>query len=255
MNLYLLLTLLFFVLSLAGLWGIFEKSGYKGWMSIVPFYNLYIWLRIIKKPLWWYIFLLIPFINVFVILLMTVEICKCFKKYDLGAQALGVLFPFAYLPYLGFSKKESYLDPAKRPVIKKTFVREWVDAIIFAVIAASIIRIFLIEAYTIPTSSMEKTLLVGDYLFVSKVNFGPGSQYAPLLSICAPYASSHRSHQILRGMAGVAVLPLPGTSEDQEYGCGGIQFPGWRYPFNEIPEHGKLQPAGETVRKRSLVEQ
>ena len=87
MNLYLLLTLLFFVLSLAGFWGIFEKSGYKGWMSIVPFYNLYIWLRIIKKPLWWYIFLLIPFINVFVILLMTVEICKCFKKYDLGAQA------------------------------------------------------------------------------------------------------------------------------------------------------------------------
>ncbi len=180
MNLYLLLTLLFFVLSLAGLWGIFEKSGYKGWMSIVPFYNLYIWLRIIKKPLWWYIFLLIPFINVFVILLMTVEICKCFKKYDLGAQALGVLFPFAYLPYLGFSKKESYLDPAKRPVIKKTFVREWVDAIIFAVIAASIIRIFLIEAYTIPTSSMEKTLLVGDYLFVSKVNFGPRVPNTPL---------------------------------------------------------------------------
>jgi len=180
MNLYLLFTLLFFVLSLAGLWGIFEKSGYKGWMSIVPFYNLYIWLRIIKKPLWWYIFLLIPFINVFVILLMTVEICKCFKKYDLGAQALGVLFPFVYLPYLGFSKKESYLDPAKRPVIKKTFVREWVDAIIFAVIAASIIRIFLIEAYTIPTSSMEKTLLVGDYLFVSKVNFGPRFPNTPL---------------------------------------------------------------------------
>jgi len=180
MNLYILFTLLFFILSLAGLWGIFEKSGYKGWMCIVPFYNLYIWLKIIKKPLWWYIFLLIPFINVFVVLLMTVEICKCFKKYGLGAQALGVLFPFVYLPYLGFSKKETYLDPAKRPMIKKTVVREWVDAIIFAVIAASIIRIFLIEAYTIPTSSMEKTLLVGDYLFVSKINFGPRVPNTPL---------------------------------------------------------------------------
>ena len=180
MNLYIFLTLIFFILSIAGLWGIFEKSGYKGWMTIVPFYNLYIWLKIIKKPLWWYLFLLFPFINVFVLLLMVVEICKCFKKYGLGAQALGVLFPFAYLPYLGFSKKEVYLDPAKRPEIKKTVVREWVDAIIFAVIAASIIRIFLIEAYTIPTSSMEKTLLVGDYLFVSKVNFGPRVPETPL---------------------------------------------------------------------------
>jgi signal peptidase I len=180
MNLYLLCTLLFFILTEAGLWGIFGKSGFKGWMSIVPFYNLYIWLRIIKKPLWWYIFLLIPFINVFVILLMVVEICKCFGKHSLGSQALGVLFPFAYLPYLGFSKKEKYADPSKRPVVKKTVVREWADAIIFAVIAASIIRIFLVEAYTIPTSSMEKTLLVGDYLFVSKINFGPRVPNTPL---------------------------------------------------------------------------
>ena len=180
MNLYLLVTILFFISSLAGLWAIFEKAGYKGWMVLIPFYDLYIWLKIIKKPLWWYIFLLIPFINVFVILLMIVEICKCFKKYGLGEQALGVLFSFAYLPYLGFSKKETYLDPDKRPEIKKTATREWLDAIIFAVIAASIIRIFLIEAYTIPTSSMEKTLLVGDYLFVSKINFGPKVPNTPL---------------------------------------------------------------------------
>jgi signal peptidase I len=180
MNIYLLLTFLFFVASLVGLWAIFEKAGYKGWYVLVPFFDLYVWLKIIKKPLWWYIFLLIPFINVFVILLMLVEVCKCFKKYGLGEQAMGVLFPFVYLPYLGFSKKETYLDPAKRPEIKKTAVREWMDAIIFAVIAASIIRIFLIEAYTIPTSSMEKTLLVGDYLFVSKINFGPKVPNTPI---------------------------------------------------------------------------
>ena len=79
MNLYILLTILFLAASMAGLWAIFEKAGYKGWMVLVPLYNWYIWLKIIKKPLWWYIFLLIPFINVFVILLMIVEILKCFK--------------------------------------------------------------------------------------------------------------------------------------------------------------------------------
>ena len=56
----------------------------------------------------------------------------------------------------------------------------WVDAIIFAVIAASFIRVFFFEAYTIPTSSMEGSLLIGDFLFVSKCNYGPRTQMTPL---------------------------------------------------------------------------
>lgn len=67
-----------------------------------------------------------------------------------------------------------------RPGQRKSAVREWVDAIIFAVIAATIIRTFLIEAYTIPTPSMEKSLLVGDFLFVSKVSYGARVPMTPL---------------------------------------------------------------------------
>jgi signal peptidase I len=63
---------------------------------------------------------------------------------------------------------------------RQTKVVEWIDAIIFAVIAASFIRMFFIEAYTIPTSSMEKSLLVGDYLFVSKVAYGPKTPNTPI---------------------------------------------------------------------------
>lgn len=180
MNMYLIVTILFFILSLYGLWGVFEKAGEKGWKVLIPFYNWYVWLQIIKKPLWWYIFLLVPFINVFMILLMIVETLKCFKKHGLIDQALGVIFPFAYLPYLALSKKETYSDPTKQPPVIKSAMREWVDAIIFAVIAASIIRIFLIEAYTIPTSSMEKSMLVGDYLFVSKLSYGPKVPNTPI---------------------------------------------------------------------------
>jgi len=58
--------------------------------------------------------------------------------------------------------------------------REWLDAIIFAIIAATLIRMFLIEAFTIPTPSMEKSLLVGDYLFVSKISYGPKTPNTPL---------------------------------------------------------------------------
>lgn len=67
-----------------------------------------------------------------------------------------------------------------RPGQRKSVTREWVDAIIFAVIAATIIRTFFIEAYTIPTPSMEKSLMVGDFLFVSKVSYGARIPMTPL---------------------------------------------------------------------------
>ncbi|MDB4999116.1 MAG: family signal peptidase [Mucilaginibacter sp.] len=68
---------------------------------------------------------------------------------------------------------------------KKSPTREWADAIIFAVIAATLIRTLFIEAYTIPTPSMERSLLVGDFLFVSKVNYGART---PMTPIAFPFA-------------------------------------------------------------------
>ncbi len=212
-------------------WQLFEKAGVDGWKTLIPFYNLYVWLKIIKKPLWWYIFLMIPFINVFVYMLMIVEILKCYNKFGLGEQAIGVIFPFIYLPYLGFSAIAKYLDPEKRPKIKKSFIREWVDAIIFAVIAATIIRIFLLEAYTIPTSSMEKSLLVGDFLFVSKISYGPKLPNTP---IAFPFV--HHT------------LPLTKTTKSYlEW----IKLPDFRFPgFSEIERNNAVvfnYPDGDTV--------
>jgi signal peptidase I len=74
-----------------------------------------------------------------------------------------------------FWKPRNYKQSGKRSAVV-----EWVDAIVFAVIAASIIRIFFIEAYVIPSPSMEKTLLVGDYLFVSKTAYGPRVPNTPI---------------------------------------------------------------------------
>jgi signal peptidase I len=63
---------------------------------------------------------------------------------------------------------------------KKGLVREWVDALVFAVIAATLIRWVAVEAYKIPTGSMESTLLAGDFLFVSKLHYGPRTPKTPL---------------------------------------------------------------------------
>ncbi|MBE0650565.1 MAG: signal peptidase I [Bacteroidales bacterium] len=162
------------------MWDQFRKAGRKSWETLVPFYNLYVFLKIIEKPWWWYLLLLFPFINVFVYMLMLVEMAKCFGKFGLGEQFLAVVFPFIYFPYLATRPENKFLDPATRIEPPKSATREWIDAIVFAVVAAMIIRTFLIEAYTIPTSSMEKSLLVGDYLFVSKIAYGPKIPNTPL---------------------------------------------------------------------------
>ncbi|MFA6201427.1 MAG: signal peptidase I [Bacteroidales bacterium] len=180
MSIYTIILAITIILSFIGLWKIFEKAGLKGWWSIVPFLNAWYAVKIIDKKFWWFIYCLIPFINIFVGMLIIIEIMKCFRKNGLLIQIAGVLFPFVVLPWLGFSKKEKFTTPSELPAIKNSAVREWVDAILFAVIAASIIRMFFFEAYTIPTSSMEKSLLVGDYLFVSKVAYGPRMPNTPI---------------------------------------------------------------------------
>lgn len=228
---YVILTILFFLMSVIALYKIFQKAGRKGWESLIPMYNFWVWIQIIKKPVWWFIFILVPYINVFMILLMIVELLKCFNKNGLGAQTLSVLVPFFYLPWLAFFDKAPYTDPDKRKPVKKSVIREWVEAIIFAVIAATIIRTFFIEAYTIPTSSMEKSMLVGDYLFVSKVSYGPKIPNTPL---SFPFA--HHT--------------MPGTINTKSY-LEWIHLPYYRFPgFSKI-EHNDVvvfnYPDGDTV--------
>ena len=89
---------------------------------------------------------------------------------------LGIPIIFDYY----ISKKVNWTFWKKRDLEKKSKLIEWVDALVFAVIAATIIRSLFIEAYMIPTSSLEKSLLVGDYLFVSKVSYGPRMPMTPL---------------------------------------------------------------------------
>ena len=83
--------------------------------------------------------------------------------------------------FIGTNKQLTYLGTvAELPKVKRTSKEEWSEAIIFAVFAATIIRWAFMEAFTIPTPSMEKSLLVGDFLFVSKINYGPRSPKTPL---------------------------------------------------------------------------
>ncbi|RZK38769.1 MAG: signal peptidase I [Pedobacter sp.] len=120
-------------------------------------------------------------------------------------------------------------DNAK-PKKKKSKGREWFDAIIFAVVAATIIRVFFIEAYTIPSGSMERSLLIGDFLFVSKVNYGAR---IPMTPVAFPFA--HHS------------MPVFGTKAYWD----GVQWKYRRLPgFQDIKRNDVVVfnfPEGDTV--------
>ena len=230
MDLMTVLLLIIILFPMLNYW-IFDDAGVGGYKALIPFYNYYIWLKVIGKPWWWLLIMLVPFINFFMIMLMLVQNALSYSKHNLGEQALAVLFPFAYLPYLGISKKEHYVKPENRVRVKKSQLREWTDAIIFAVVAASIIRIFMIEAYTIPTSSMEKSLLVGDFLFVSKMSYGPKLPNTPL---AFPFV--HHT--------------MPLTKFTKSY-VEWIKWPFYRFPGFTTIKHGDVvvfnYPDGDTV--------
>ena len=128
---------------------------------------------------------------------------------------------------LAFWRRNNDGQPRKR----KSAVREWLDAAIFAIIAATLIRTFIFEAYTIPTPSMEKTLLVNDFLFVSKISYGPRIPNTPL---AVPF--THHT--------------LPGTKYTKAY-SEAVHWPYKRLPgFTDIKRNDVVVfnfPEGDTV--------
>lgn len=171
--------LIYLVDCLVGLAFVFEKAGVAPWKAVIPVYNFVVWVKICGKKWQWYLYLLIPAINIFVFLLLVVETAKVFRRTGFWEQLAAVLFPWVYLPLLGFSKWE-YHDPVTDPPAKVGEARDWLDAIAFALVAAVIIRGNVVEFYNIPSSSMEKSLLTGDYLLVSKLSYGPRVTMTPL---------------------------------------------------------------------------
>ena len=178
--LYDILLILYFLGTLVGLWFVFKKAGVAPWKALVPVYNIVVWIKICGKDWKWYVYFLLPAVNVFTFLLMVVETAKCFHRYGFWEQTFAVIFPWIYLPYLGLKPEMQYTNPVGQPKHKVSQARDWLDAIVFAIIAAMIIRGNICELYNIPSSSMEKSLLVGDHLLVSKLAYGPKVMQTPL---------------------------------------------------------------------------
>jgi signal peptidase I len=163
-----------------GLYGMFRKAGIAAWKAFIPLYNTWCIVKICNIKRFWFWLQLIPFAGQFITIWITIVFVMHFGKFTFLQHAATVLIPFIYFPYLGFSKSVQWKGTEVVKLYKKSVVREWVDAAVFAIVAATLIRTFIFEAYTIPSGSMERTLLINDFLFVNKMSYGPRIPQTPL---------------------------------------------------------------------------
>jgi hypothetical protein len=98
------------VVVIAGMWKVFTKAGQPGWAAIVPIYNIVILLKIVGRPVWWLVLLLIPFVNFVILILVSIDMAKSFGK----GPGFGIglwLLSFIFYPILGFGDAQ-YVGPA-----------------------------------------------------------------------------------------------------------------------------------------------
>ncbi len=163
-----------------GMYGMFKKAGIEPWKAFIPFYNT--WLIVAKTNIrrYWFWLQLIPIAGQFITIWITIIFVMHFKKVSVPDHAATIFFPFIYFPYLGFSPNVKWHGGEVLKHYHKPASREWIDAGVFAIVAATLIRTFVFEAYVIPTGSMEKTLLVNDFLFVNKMSYGARIPQTPV---------------------------------------------------------------------------
>jgi len=169
------------VVHFLGTWKLYVNAGKKAWEAAIPVYNAIVLMDIIKRPKWWTILLFIPIINLLMYPVVWIETARSFGKNTTLDGFLAVLTLGFYNYYISYATKATYIED--RDLQSKTAAGEWASSIVFAIIAATLVHTYVMQPYTIPTSSLEKSLLVGDFLFVSKFHYGART---PMTTIAAP---------------------------------------------------------------------
>jgi signal peptidase I len=219
------------LISFFGLSKLFAKAGQESWKAFVPFYNFYILSKLLDKPWWWCLIMIVPGVNLMMYGVYGFNVARAFNKPSDKDLLYASLMPYLFFVTAGFDDTAKYVGLGKYKKEPSSFIKNWVDPIIFAVIAASIIRTFFLEAFTIPTSSLEKSLMVGDFLFVNKLAYGPKIPQTP---IAFPFA--HHT--------------LPFSTTKKSY-LEWIKLPYFRLPGFGKPKNGDIvvfnYPDGDTV--------
>ena len=178
---WLLFILLVQVIHGIGTWKLYVKAGRKAWEAFVPVYNGIILMQIINRPKYWILLLFIPVINLFLFPIIWIETLRTFGKKSTLDMILGVVTLGFYIAYVNYTQEVTY--HSNRDLTPPNKTMDTLGSLSFAIVVATLVHTYLIQPFVIPTSSLEKSLLVGDFLLVSKLNYGART---PMTPIAAP---------------------------------------------------------------------
>jgi len=153
-----------------GTFNLYKKAGHNPLYSFIPIYNGLILLKFIKKPWWWLILLFIPIVNLFIFPAIWTEILRSFGKSKKTDALLVIATLGLYIYLINFDKNSKFINEEK--LKPKPAFGEFISSLVYAITLATIVHTYFIQPFIIPTGSLEKSLLVGDFLFVSKYHYG-----------------------------------------------------------------------------------
>ena len=192
------------VIHFAGTWKLYQRANRKAWEAAIPVYNAVVLMGIIKRPKWWVFLLFIPIINQLMFPIVWIETARSFGFNKRKDTILVLLTLGFYLYYINYASNSTHRT--NRSLNPRTGLGEWVHSIAFAIIAATLVHTYVMQPYTIPTSSLEKTLLVGDYLFVSKFHYGAR---VPTTTIATPMLHDSLPTSLISGKNTKSYLNKP----------------------------------------------
>lgn len=151
-------------------WKLFKKMGYNPLFSFIPFYNYFIILKETNHPKWWSVLSYLPIVGPIMMSAFHIFLMRKFGKRGFVNGLLTVLLPFIFMATVNYGKDTEIETEEEEEEGKKK--ETFLGSVTFAVVFATIIHAFITQPFGIPTGSMERTLLVGDFLFVNKWAYG-----------------------------------------------------------------------------------
>ena len=165
-----------------GTWKLYQKAGRKSWEAFVPIYNAIVLMKIINRPVSWTLLLFFPVINLILIPVIWIETLRSFGKNSTNDTFFGILSCGLYIYYINYFQPDVvYIKD--RSLIAKTKTGDTISSLLFAIVVATLVHTYVMQPFTIPTASLEKSLLIGDFLFVSKFHYGART---PMTAVAAP---------------------------------------------------------------------
>ena len=158
------------VVHFLGTWKLYKAAGEAPWKAIVPVYNAIVFLKIIHRPKWWIFLLFLPVINLMMFMVLWIDTVKHYGKSKAIDSVLAVVSLGFYIYTINYQPVPKYISD-KNDISRSAF-SEWIGSIVFAVVAATFVHNYFFQPYIIPTGSLERSLLIGDFLFVSKFHYG-----------------------------------------------------------------------------------